>query len=280
MNKLSLEQRTAVAKALLDGNSIRATVRMTGVAKNTVVKLLADLGNACARYQWDNVRDLDCRRLQVDEIWSFCYAKEKNVPAGHQGEFGFGDLYTYVALDPQSKLVACWLVGRRLRADATIFMQDLASRLKHRVQLTTDGYRAYIEAVANAFGEQVDFAQLVKMYAPEGGKTPERRYSPSVCTGAKPMPIVGSPEPRHISTSMVERQNLTMRMFMRRFTRLTNGFSKKVENHIHAVALHFMWYNFGRVHGTLGVTPAFAAGLTDHRWTVEEVIGLIDSQRD
>jgi len=280
MNKLSLEQRTAVVKALIEGNSIRATVRMTGAAKNTVVKLLSDLGEACYRYQLQTLRRLDIRRVQVDEIWSYCYAKAANVPAERKGEFGVGDVWTYVALDPQTKLVACYHIGRRSTADATIFLQDLAARLKNRVQLTTDGFSPYITAVANTFGENVDFAQLVKMYAPEGGRTPERRYSPAVCTGAKPTPIVGNPDPKHISTSFVERQNLTMRMHMRRFTRLTNGFSKKIENLAAAVALHFMWYNFGRVHQTHGFTPAFAAGLSDHRWTVEEIVGLLDSQRD
>jgi IS1 family transposase len=277
MNKLSGEQRAAVVKALLEGNSIRAIVRMTGVAKNTVVKLLGDLGWRCAEYQYRTMRNLRLRSVQVDEIWSFCYAKERNVPSEMRGRFGVGDVWTYVALDADAKLVPCWHLGRRSEGEATFFLRDLATRILNRVQITTDGYGPYVEAVAQTFGEDVDYAQLVKLYAVKSeGSDVERRYSPSRCVGARMQPRIGDPDPDHISTSFVERQNLTMRMHMRRFTRLTNGFSKKVQNHAAAVALHFMWYNFGRVHQSLGTTPAMAAGVTDHRWTVDELVGLLD----
>ena len=252
----------------------------TLVAKNTVVKLLGDLGWRCAEYQYLTLRNLRLRSVQVDEIWSFCYAKERNVPDAMKGKFGVGDVWTFVALDADTKLVPTWHVGRRSQAAATFFLRDLATRILNRVQLTTDGYPAYVEAVAQTFGEGVDYAQLVKLYAVRSdGNDPERRYSPSTCIGARAQPRIGDPDPNQISTSFVERQNLTMRMQMRRFTRLTNGFSKKVNNHAAAVALHFMWYNFGRVHQSLGKTPAMAAGVTDHRWTVEDVVGLLDSQR-
>ena len=280
MNTLSTERRTAVVKALLEGNSIRATVRMTGVAKNTAVKLLGDLGWRCAEYQYRTLRNLRLRSVQVDEIWSFCYAKERNVPSAMKGKFGVGDVWIFVALDAETKLVPCWHVGRRSQDAATFFLRDLATRIVNRVQLTTDGYPPYVEAVARTFGEDVDYAQLVKLYAVRAdGNDPERRYSPSSCVGIRVQPRIGDPNPDYVSTSFVERQNLTMRMHMRRFTRLTNGFSKKVNNHAAAVALHFMWYNFGRQHQSLGTTPAMAAGVADHRWTVEEVIGLLDSQR-
>jgi len=248
---------------------------MTGVAKNTIVKLLADLGTACSEFQDQALRHLPCERLQLDEIWSFVYSKEKNVPADKRGEFGFGDVWTWTAIDADSKLVPSWLVGSRDGACATEFVTDLAKRLSHRVQITSDGHKAYLQAVEDAFGWDVDYAMLVKMY---GSPTTEeqRKYSPAECTGCKKEAIRGNPDPDHISTSYAERANLTMRMSMRRFTRLTNGFSKKVENHAHAIALHFMYYNFGRVHQTLRCTPAMRAGVSDHIWSVEEIVGLLD----
>ncbi len=275
MNKLTTEKRCAVVRALVEGCSIRATVRMTGVAKNTVSKLLVALGTACSEYQDHALRNLPCKRLQLDEIWSFVYAKAKNVPAEKSGEFGIGDVWTWTAIDADSKLVPSWLVGSRDGACATEFVKDLATRLSNRVQITSDGHRAYLQAVDDAFGWEVDYAMLVKMY---GGTTTEdqRKYSPADCIGCKQEAIKGNPDPDHISTSYAERANLTMRMQMRRFTRLTNAFSKKVDNHAHAVSLHFMWYNFGRVHQTLRCTPAMRAGVTDHVWSIEEIVGLLD----
>lgn len=274
MNKLSTAKRAAVVAALVEGNSIRATVRMTGIAKNTVVKLLTDLGAACQRFHDQTVTDLKCRRIQCDEIWSFVYAKEKNAKPEMKDAGTAGDVWTWTALDADSKLIVSWLVGGRDGGYAYEFMQDVAGRLAHRVQLTTDGYKPYLEAVEGAFGCDVDYAQLVKLYgeSPEG----QRRYSPAVCTGAKKTAVQGAPDPAHIATSYVERQNLTMRMSMRRFTRLTNGFSKKVENHAAAVALHFMYYNFARVHQTLRVTPAMEAGVAHHVWTLAEIVGLLN----
>lgn len=275
MNRLSTERRTKIVAALVEGNSIRATCRMTGAAKNTVVKLLVDLGTACEKYQDEAMRNLPCKRLQCDEIWSFCYAKEKNVAPERQGEFGVGDVWTWTAIDADTKLVPTWYVGKRTAYDAHQFMQDLAGRLKNRVQLTTDGHKAYLTAVDAAFGGNIDYAMLVKLYGPD--PEGEKRYSPATCIGTETSVITGAPDPWHVSTSFAERQNLTMRMSMRRFTRLTNAFSKKVENLMHAVALHFMWYNFGRVHKTLKTTPAVAAGVAGHVWTLEEIVGLLDS---
>lgn len=274
MNKLSTEERVRVVSALVEGNSIRATVRMTGVAKNTVVKLLEELGCACAAYHATHVRGVKAKRVQCDEIWSFVYAKQKNVPAEKKREAG--DVWTWTALDADSKLIVSWLVGPRDGAVAHNFMTDVASRLDGRVQLTTDGHHLYLEAVDGAFGGAVDYAMLIKKYGAE--RPGEARYSPAICTGIEIKPIVGKPDADHISTSYVERQNLTMRMSMRRFTRLTNAFSKKVENHAHAVALHFMHYNFCRMHQTLRCTPAMAAGLADHRWTLDELVGLLEER--
>ncbi|MGH2587473.1 MAG: IS1 family transposase, partial [Dehalococcoidia bacterium] len=253
MNKLSTLRRTQIVAALVEGNSIRATCRMTGAAKNTVVKLLVDLGAACEAYQDRAMRNLPCQRLQCDEIWSFCYAKEKHVAPEHQGEFGYGDVWTWTAIDADTKLVPTWYVGRRTASDAAAFMEDLALRLANRVQLTTDGHRAYLTAVDAAFGTNIDYAMLVKLYGPD--PEGEKRYSPQACIGTETSIVSGDPDPWHISTSYAERQNLTMRMSMRHFTRLTNAFSKKVENLMHAVALHFMYYNFARVHKTLKTTP-------------------------
>lgn len=275
MNRLSTEDRVRVLAALVEGNSIRATVRMTGVAKNTVVKLLADIGEACANFHDSHVHDVSSNLIQCDEIWSFCYAKQKNVPAEKRGVFGYGDVWTWVGIDAESKLVVSWLVGGRDASFAAAFMDDLASRLANRVQMTTDGHKAYLEAVEGAFGADIDYAQLIKLYGNPPAESPDTRYSPGECTGAKKIPVNGNPDVRKISTSYVERQNLTMRMSMRRFTRLTNGFSKKVQNLEHAVALHFMHYNFCRIHKTLRVTPAMEAGLTDRVWDLEDLVGLI-----
>jgi IS1 family transposase len=273
MNKLTKERQTQVVASLVEGNSIRATVRMTGVAKNTIVKLLADLGRACAEYQDSAFKNLPCKRIQCDEIWSFCYAKEKNVPKDKKGVFGYGDVWTFTAICADTKLVPSWHIGRRDLEDATIFMRDLAGRLAHRVQLTTDGHNMYLTAVENAFGADIDFSQLVKIY----GQTAEgqKRYSPPQCIGTIKTKINGDPDIHNVSTSYVERQNLTMRMNMRRFTRLTNGFSKKAVNLFYAVSLHFMYYNFCRIHQTLRVTPAMEAKVTDHVWEIKDILNLL-----
>ena len=275
VNRLSAQERIRIVAALVEGNSVRATCRMTGAAKGTVLKLLADLGAACIVYQDMHLRGLTCQRVQCDEIWAFCYAKEKNVPAKRLGKWGFGDVWTWTALDSDSKLIVCWHVGRRNPSDARHFIRTLYSRLATRVQLTTDGLGAYLPAVTEAFGEDVDYAQLVKIYSAPTEKDAETRYSPARCTGAVATAIQGDPKFEHISTSHVERQNLTMRMQMRRFTRLTNAFSKKVENLEHALALHFMHYNFCRIHQTHKMTPAMAMGLTDHPWKLEEIVALL-----
>src|SRR3989338_4456131 len=274
MNKLNKEKRVQIINALVEGNSIRATARMCDVAFNTVLKLLPEIGKACADYQDRVFRNLPCKRIQSDEIWSFCYAKEKNIPTELQGKFGFGSVWTWIALDADTKLVPSWLVGDRSAETATIFIDDLASRLANRVQLSTDGHRAYLNAITGAFGNDIDYATITKLYRnpPEGD---ERRYSPGECCGVKKDDVKGYPDAKHISTSYVERQNLTMRMSMRRFTRLTNAFSKKVENHAAAVALYFMYYNFGRVHQTLRVTPAMQSGIADHVWSVVETVRLL-----
>jgi IS1 family transposase len=275
MNRLTIEKRRQVIASLVEGNSIRATVRMTGVAKNTVTKLLVDVGTVCSIYQDRVMRDLRCERIQCDEIWAFCYAKAKNVPAEKRGKFGYGDVWTWVGMDADTKLVASYHVGGRGPEDAAAFMNDLASRLRSRVQLTTDGHRPYLLAVPGAFRDDVDYAMLVKLYG-EPTKEERRRYSPSQLTAIDRQPMIGSPDPEHISTSYVERQNLTMRMSMRRFTRLTNAFSKKVENLAAAVSLHFAYYNFCRVHKTLGTTPAVAAGVAEQPWTLDDLIGLLE----
>jgi IS1 family transposase len=274
MNRLSTERRAQILRCLVEGNSIRSTSRITGAAKNTVVKLLVDAGRACVEYQDKALRSLTCKRLQCDEIWSFCYSKQKNVPQEHQGEFGYGDVWTWTAICADTKIVPSWLVGDRSGETAYVFIQDLASRLKHRVQLTTDGHTAYLEAVEGAFGADIDYAMLIKLYGsnPDG----EKRYSPAKIISTEEKKIMGNPDSKHISTSYVERQNLTMRMSMRRFTRLTNGFSKKVENLTYAVALHFMYYNFCRIHRTLRVTPAMEAEVTNRLWGVGDIVGLIN----
>ena len=273
MNKLSTEKRSQVVAALVEGNSVRATVRMTGVSKNTIAKLLVELGAACAEYLDKTLVNLNCKRIQCDAIWSFCYAKEKNVPEELRGTFGYGDVWTFTAICADTKLVPCWRVGRRNAYTTKAIVLDLAARLGGKVQLTTDGFTYYKEAVEKAFAGDVDYAMLVKLYGNDS--EPETRYSPAECIGCQTVGITGRPNPEHISTSHVERQNLTMRMKMRRFTRLTNAFSKKVENHIWAIALHYMHYNFCRIHQTLRVTPAMEAGVTDHVWSIEEMLDKI-----
>ena len=274
MNKLSPAKQAAVVAALVEGNSIRATVRMTGVAKNTVVKLLVELGAACGEYQRTKLVNLRSRRIQCDEIWSFVYAKDKNAKPAMKADGKGGDFWTWTAMDADSKLIVSWLIGPRDPGYAHAFMTDVASRLASRVQLTSDGLRLYMTAVEDAFGTDVDYAMLVKLYG-EAQEPSHTRYSPASCTGTRKIIFAGNPDPKHISTSFVERQNLTMRMCMRRFTRLTNAFSKKVQNHEAAVALHFMYYNFARVHQTLRVTPAMEAGVTDDVWTLGEIVGLL-----
>jgi IS1 family transposase len=274
MNKLSIDERKQVVAALVEGNSLRAITRMTGVHRTTVMKLLCDLGRACSDYQDKAFRNLKSKRVQCDEIWSFVYAKEKNCPAEQKAK-GAGDVWTWVALDPDSKLVPCWFIGHRDAGCAYHFMHDLKERLANRVQLTTDGHRAYLTAVEDAFGAEIDYAMLQKIYGTTN-ESPETRYSPAICMGARKAVISGNPDHNHVSTSYVERQNLTMRMSMRRFTRLTNGFSKKLENLEHAVALHYMNYNFCRIHQTLRVTPAMEAGVSNHVWSLDEVIALLE----
>ncbi len=276
MNRLSLQDRVRIIGCLTEGNSMRATTRMCDVSINTVTKLLVDVGTACDLYQNETLRKLPCKRVQVDEIWSFVGMKEKNVPPMRRGDIGKGDLWTCVAIDADSKLVPSWLVGQRNSAYAKVFIDDLASRLANRIQITSDGLKIYVNAIENAFGADVDYAMLVKLYGTPQGEGSDRRYSPGECCGTIKGAVCGDPDEKHISTSFIERQNLTMRMSMRRFTRLTNGFSRKVANHACAVALHYMHYNFGRIHKTLRVTPAMQAGIADHVWTLEEIAKLAD----
>jgi len=272
MNRLTTVKRAAVVKALVEGCSIRATVRLTGVAKNTIVKLLVELGSACTKFQDETLRNLPCKRLQCDEVWSFVGGKDKNLSPEQKAQ-GLGSVWTWTAIDADTKLVPSGLVGSRDAESAYEFMTDLASRLRGRVQLTTDAYRPYLLAVDGAFGIDIDYARLHKIY---GGDTQaQRTYSPAVCIGCRSEVVTGDPDPQHVSTSYAERQNLSMRMSMRRFTRLTNAFSKKVENRAAAVALYFMWYNFGRVHQTLRVTPAMEAGVSESRVEREEIVALL-----
>jgi IS1 family transposase len=275
MNRLDIHKRAQVLRALVEGNSIRATVRMTGVAKNTVTKLLVDLGQACVAFHDKNVRNVPARRVQCDEIWCFCYAKEKNVTPEQKAQ-GAGDVWTWIAIDADTKLVLSYLCASRNADSAFDFMEDLASRVTTRIQITTDGHRAYAEAVEGAFGMDVDYAMLIKLYGAPSDKY-DSRYSPSDMVSTRTAVLSGTPDQRHISTSFVERQNLTMRMQMRRFTRLTNGFSKKRANLEAAVGIHYAYYNFCRVHQSLRVTPAMEAGLTNHVWSVEELLNLLDN---
>lgn len=273
MNRLPIEKRAQIIGLLVEGMSMRAVSRFMGCSINTVTKLLEEVGFACNMYQSEHLRNLNCKRVQCDEIWAFCYSKEKNVAPADKGILGHGDVYTWTALAPDSKLMVSYLVGKRDADYAQVFMMDVASRLANRVQLTTDGHQPYLNAVADAFGSDIDYAMLVKHYGP-GATADQRRYSPAEFVAAEVRTITGAPDKASISTSHVERANLTMRMGMRRFTRLTNGFSKKVDNLEHAVSLHFMHYNFARIHKTLRVTPAMEAGIADHVWTLEEIAGL------
>lgn len=274
MNKLPTERRAQILGMMVEGNSIRAIVRMPGASKNTIVKLLEDAGEAFSAYQAGAFRNLKLKRLQLDEIWAFCYAKQRNVMLAKAAPEEAGDLWTWVAIDAETKLVPSWRVGDRSGATATEFVCDLSGRLANRVQVTSDGHRAYLEAVEAGFGADVDYAQLIKLY----GETPHPagRYSPAQIQGTKTYCCTGNPDPRHVSTSFVERQNLTMRMSMRRFTRLTNGFSKKAENHAHSVAIHFMHYNFVRIHQSLRITPAMAAGVTSKLWSLTDMVRVIE----
>ncbi len=281
MNRLSNAERAKIIRALVEGNSIRSTTRITGRSINTVLKLLADLGDACETFLDENLLDLPATRIECDEIWAFCYAKERNVPEPRKDEIGMGDVWTWVALDPDTKLVVTWLVGERDADSCNAFLKDLQLRLRNRVSLTTDGYPLYVDAVERAFGPDIDYAMLIKQYGIDDNQAASptaRRYSPNKVTSEQVRVIKGNPE--GVSTSYIERQNLTMRMGMRRFTRLTNGFSKKFDNHAHAVALHFMYMNYARPHKSLANpyprTPAMAAGLADHIWTCEEIAALLD----
>jgi IS1 family transposase len=276
VNKLSRDKRCQIIASLVEGNSIRATCRMTDTAKGTVLKLLRDVGTVCAEYQDEALRGLSCERLQADEIWSFCHAKQKNLRDEDKRTFGYGDVWTFTAICADTKLVPTWRVGSRDVGTATDFMQDLAARLIHRAQITTDGHTMYLSAVEDAFGANVDYAMLQKIYGAD--PEPQKRYSPAKCIGIQKQTVQGNPDWKHVSTSYVERQNLTMRMSMRRFTRLTNAFSKKVENLAHAVALHFMYYNFCRIHRSLRVTPAMAAGVTERLWGIEDIVELLEAR--
>jgi IS1 family transposase len=272
MTTLSESERAQIVTCICEGNSVRATSRITGFSKNTITKLLIELGDACIAYQDRAFRSLTCKRLQCDEIWSFVYAKDKNLPEDKQGKFGFGSVWTWTAIDADTKLIPSFAVGERNAATARVFIEDLASRLASRVQLTSDGLKLYLTAVEDAFGADIDFAQLHKVYE---STQEETRYSPAKCVGCERKVVMGSPDPDHISTSYVERQNLSMRMHMRRFTRLTNAFSKKITNHLATVAVYFMFYNFVRVHQTLRVTPAMEAGVANRLWTVLDMIRLL-----
>lgn len=276
MNRLSLSKRVQIIGILTEGGSLRAASRLADCSINTVTKLLIDVGEAASIYMDQTMRNLQCRQLQCDEIWGFCYSKAKNVPPSMKGTFGYGDVWTWVALCADTKIVPSFLVGARDGAAAKVFIDDLAGRLKHRVQLTTDNHRPYLQAVEDAFGQNIDYAILSKLYADSQGKTAEKRYSPGTCCGIVVGSVCGNPDLKKASTSYVERQNLTIRMGVRRLTRLTNGFSKKVENHAHAMALHFLHYNFARIHKSLRVTPSMEAGVSDHVWSLEEIASLPD----
>jgi IS1 family transposase len=274
VNKLPLEKRTQILGMMVEGVFIRSISRLTGASKNTIVKLVADAGAACSEYQDRTFRELTCKRLQLDEIWSFVYAKQKNVAAAKAAPEVAGDVWTWTALDADTKLIASWMVGDRSGDTAKVFVADLASRLANRVQITSDGHKAYLEAIDAAFGIDVDYAQLVKIY----GQTSEgqKRYSPPECIGCEQHKVMGNPDRKHISTSFVERQNLNIRMGLRRFTRLTNAFSKKIENHVHGLAIYFMHYNFVRIHQTLRVTPAMVAGVSKTLWSLQDMVRVVD----
>ena len=276
MNKLPIEKRTQIIQCLVEGMSLRSTSRIADVSINTVTKLLVEVGAACQKFHDETVINVTSKRVQCDEIWSFVYAKDKNVEGAVAAPDRAGDVWTWTGIDADSKLIVSWLVGTRDADCAYQFMHDIAARLKNRVQLTTDGYKPYLKAVDSAFDGDIDFAQLVKIYGKAEGHNNERRYSAAEFTGSEKKIIEGRPDEAHISTSYVERQNLTMRMHMRRFTRLTNAFSKKIENHCHAIALHFVYYNFAKIHKTLRVTPAMEAKLTKKPMTIQEIVMLAD----
>jgi IS1 family transposase len=275
MNRLSTEKRAQIAGMIVEGNSVRSITRMTGVCQEAILKLLCDLGKACASHHNTAVRNVRSQRVQCDEVWSFVGAKEKNVPLEKQGT-GAGSVWLWTAIDADSKLMLSYLCGGRDASWACQFMEDLASRVSSRIQITTDGHRAYAEAVEGAFGMDVDYAMLIKLYGAPSDQS-DTRYSPAACIGTRTGILSGNPDQRHISTSYVERMNLNLRMGLRRFTRLTNAFSKKFENHCHAVAIYFAYYNFCRIHQTLRVTPAMEAGLTDHVWSLVELVGLLET---
>ncbi len=279
MNKLPLETRVRILNMLVEGSSLRSVSRVCDVSINTVTKLLTDAGNACAAFHYETVRDVKANRVQCDEIWSFCYAKEKNVPGAKRAPSGAGSVWTWTGFDSESKLILSWMVGDRDAETANFFMDDLASRLANRVQLTTDGHSVYLDAVAGAFAGEIDYGMLIKLYGGEAAATtPERKYSPAECVGARKVPISGAPTRKHISTSHVERQNLNIRMGLRRFTRLTNAFSKKIDMHIHALSLYFVFYNFVRMHKSLKMTPAMAAGVSDRLWSMDDIVALVDAR--
>lgn len=277
MNKLPLAKRTQILAMLCEGSSMRSISRIADVSINTVAKLLVEAGEACLAIHDETVRNVKASRIQCDEIWSFCYAKEKNVATAKDAPEGAGDVWTWTAIDADTKLMVSYFVGDRGSESAMVLMDDLRTRLVNRVQLTTDGHRAYLEAVEGAFGADVDYAQLVKLYGELGGKGPEKRYSPAECTGIRKRRVEGNPDEAHVSTSHVERMNLSIRMQNRRFTRLTNAFSKKLDNHIHALALYFAFYNFCRIHKSLRMSPAMAACITDRLWSLDDIVAKIDA---
>ena len=274
MNKLPHEKRAQALQMMAEGISLRSMTRLTGISRTTLIKLLEDAGQAFSEYQDRMLVNLPCKRIQVDEAWAFCYAKQKNVPTAKAAPEGAGDIWTWVGLDADTKLVASWYVGARDSEAAATFIDDLAPRLASQVQLTSDGHKPYLEAIEGAFGADIDYAMLVKVYgaAPEG----QRRYSPAICTGAHKHRVEGNPDPKHVSTSFVERQNLNIRMGNRRMTRLTNAFSKKAKNHEHMMAIYFMHYNFVRIHQTLRVTPAMAAGVTPKLWEMSDMVKVLE----
>ncbi len=276
MNRMDTKRRAAIIAALVEGVGIRSTCRMTGASKGAVTRLIAELGPVCAAYMDEVFHDLPCNRFEVDEIWAFCYAKAKNVPAEKRGTFGYGDVWAFTAIDATTKLIPTFLVGSRDAGCATEFMQDLAGRLVNRVQLTTDGHKMYLNAVPDAFGGEIDYAMLVKMYG--ASSEGEYRYSPAECIGCEKHAVTGNPDKKHVSTSYVERSNLSMRMGLRRYTRLTNAHSKKLENHCAALAIYFMHYNFARIHSTIRCSPAMAAGVTPHLWSIAEIVNLLPAE--
>jgi IS1 family transposase len=279
MNRLDKAKQAQVVAALIEGNSVRATVRITGVSKNTIAKLLVELGAACSKYMSEKLVNLNCQRIQCDEIWSFIGAKQKNVtPRLAAANPHAGDIWTWIGMDADTKLIVSWMVGGRDSHTARVFVEDLKGRLANRVQLTTDGLKHYFHAVAESFNDEIDYAMLIKIYGSTVNESGVNvKYSPVECLGTQKKPRIGHPDPEHISTSYIERQNLTMRMQIRRFTRLTNAFSKKIENHIASIAIHYMHYNFVRIHQSLRVTPAMAAGVTNRLWSIQDLIGLLDT---